>query len=165
VASFRDDVKFLIKADNDVSLFEYAVYRLVLRRLLPRLESKPPNDIRYNSLEPLVPACSGLLSTLAYSGTRDARQAARAFQLGAEQLRAGSARVELWPDHQTGLKAVDAALDQLAVASPMVKKQVLEACAACIGADDNVTVEEAELLRVISDALDCPMPPLLAPPA
>ena len=45
----------------------------------------------------------------------------------------------------------------------MIKKCVLEACAACIGADGQVTVEEGELLRVISDALDCPMPPLLLP--
>jgi hypothetical protein len=44
----------------------------------------------------------------------------------------------------------------------MIKKRVIEACAACIGADGRVTIEEAELLRVISDALDCPMPPLLS---
>jgi hypothetical protein len=35
------------------------------------------------------------------------------------------------------------------------------ACAACIGADGRVTVEEGELLRAISDSLGCPMPPLL----
>ena len=38
LSAFRDDVTFLIKADNQVSLFEYAVHRLVLKRLLPRLE-------------------------------------------------------------------------------------------------------------------------------
>jgi Zn-dependent protease with chaperone function len=165
LASFHDDVEFLIKADNKVSLFEYAVHRLVLKRLLPRLERKPPKDVRYNSLEPLVPACNGLLSTLAYSGTRDANQAAQAFQLGAAQLRSGAKTVKLLPQDQAGLKAVDSALDQLAGAAPMVKKQVLEACAACICADGKVTIEEGELLRVISDALDCPMPPLLAAPA
>jgi hypothetical protein len=37
----------------------------------------------------------------------------------------------------------------------------LQACAECIGADEQVTIEEGELLRVISDALDCPMPPIL----
>jgi hypothetical protein len=42
-----------------------------------------------------------------------------------------------------------------------LKKSVLEACAACIAADVRVTVEEGELLRVIADALDCPMPPLI----
>jgi hypothetical protein len=136
----------------------------VLKRLLPRLERKPPNSVRYNSIEPLVPACNGLLSTLAYSGTRDAGQVARAFQLGAERLRGGGAIVELWPQDQAGLKAVDMALDQLACAAPMVKKQALEVCAACFGADNKVTIEEGELLRVISDALDCPMPPLLAAP-
>lgn len=164
LVSFHNDVKFLIEADKNVNLFEYAVHRLVLKRLLPRLERKPPKEVRYNSIEPLVPVLSGLLSTLAYSGTRDPNQVERAFQIGAGLLRDG-AGVELLPLDQTGWRAVDSALDQLAAAAPMVKKQVLEACAACIGADEKVTIEEGELLRVISDALDCPMPPLLATPA
>lgn len=159
--AFRDDVTCLIKADKRVSLFEYAVHRLVLKRLLPRLERQPTKELRYTSLAPLASAASGLLSTLAHSGTRDDDQALRAFQLGAEKLSASGARVELWPRDQCGLKAVDTALDQLARASLPIKKRVIEACAACIGADGHVTVEEGELLRVISDALDCPMPPLL----
>jgi hypothetical protein len=69
--------------------------------------------------------------------------------------------VELLPREEAGLKVVDQALDQLAGASPQIKKRVIEACAECIGADAHVAVEEAELLRVISDALDCPMPPLV----
>ena len=43
----------------------------------------------------------------------------------------------------------------------MIKKSLLDACATCISADGKATVEEAELLRVISDSLDCPMPPLV----
>ncbi|MHC5542804.1 hypothetical protein ACYOEI_31650, partial [Singulisphaera rosea] len=56
---------------------------------------------------------------------------------------------------------IDAALGRLAAGSPTLKKQILEACAACIGADGRVTVEEGEMLRAISDSLGCPMPPLL----
>ena len=62
-----------------------------------------------------------------------------------------------------GLRAVDAALEVLATAAPPLKKQILEACAACICVDGSVTVEEGELLRAVSDCLGCPMPPLLAP--
>jgi hypothetical protein len=47
------------------------------------------------------------------------------------------------------------------MASPSVKKRVLDACAVCIAVDGTVTVEEGELLRAVADALDCPMPPLL----
>jgi Zn-dependent protease with chaperone function len=163
LTAFRNDVSFLIKADNKVSLFEYAIHRLVLKRLLPRLEQQPSGGVKYTTLAPLLPACAGLLSTLAHFGTQDEQEAARAIDLGIELLQGEGARVDLLPRNQCGLKSVDTALDQLSGAAPMIKKCVLEACAACIGADGQVTVEEGELLRVISDALDCPMPPLLLP--
>jgi len=54
-------------------------------------------------------------------------------------------------------------LEELAKATPQLKKKVLEACAACISSDGVVTVEEGELLRAISDSLGCPMPPLITP--
>jgi Zn-dependent protease with chaperone function len=161
IAAFRDDLEFLIKADSKVSLFEFAVHRLVLQRLLPRLERRPPSAVKYNQLAPLLPASQGLLSMLAYLGTRDDIQAARAFNLAAETLQPDGPRMELLPRDQCGLKFVDAALDQLAAAAPLIKKRIIESCAACIGADGQVTLEEAELFRVICDALDCPMPPLL----
>jgi Zn-dependent protease with chaperone function len=161
LAAFRDDVMFLIKADDQVSLFEYAVHRLVLKRLLPRLEQVPPAKLKYDKLAQVLPACRSLLSTLAYSGARDDAQAARAFQVGVAKLGSSNDPLTLLPRDQTGLGALDRALDELASAAPLVKRSVLEACAACIGADGRVTVEEGELLRVISDALACPMPPLL----
>ena len=60
------------------------------------------------------------------------------------------------------LPKVDRALDELVTASAPAKRLVLEACAATIGADGRVNVDEGELLRAIADSLDCPMPPLVA---
>ena len=59
------------------------------------------------------------------------------------------------------LEGVDEALDVLVLASPAIKKRILTACATCIDSDGLVTVEEAELMRVVADALDCPVPPLV----
>ena len=71
------------------------------------------------------------------------------------------ARFELSAEYATDLIRLDAALRTLDLASKPLKKQILLACAATVGADGRVTVEEGELLRAISDSLDCPMPPLL----
>jgi Zn-dependent protease with chaperone function len=161
LVAFRNDLESLIKADNRVSLFEYAVHRLVLHRLLPRLERKQSPTVRYNQLEPLLQTCRALLSTLAHLGSEAESEAVRGFNLGVEKLGVGGTGMELLPRDECGLKVVDAALDQLAAAAPMIKKRVIGSCAACIGADGRLTVEEGELLRVISDSLDCPMPPLL----
>jgi uncharacterized tellurite resistance protein B-like protein len=56
---------------------------------------------------------------------------------------------------------IDTALNRLAQASPLIKKNLLEACIHTVGADGVILEAEAELLRAIADTLDCPMPPFI----
>ena len=56
---------------------------------------------------------------------------------------------------------MDSALETLAEASAQIKKTILGASVACVAADGRATIEEAELIRSIADAMDCPVPPLL----
>jgi hypothetical protein len=63
-----------------------------------------------------------------------------------------------------GLSSLDRALNDLDAAAPQLKRQILAGCAACIGADGRITLEEGELLRAISNALGCPLPPLQSLP-
>ena len=158
----RDTIRQLIESDRKVTLFEYALQRMLLCHLAHRFERVKPLRIRFSALRPLLPSCAALLSALAYVGQRDQSAATRAFSAGADRLATPAGTIEMLPREQADLRMVDRALDSLAAASPQIKKRVLEACAACIGADGRVTVEEAELLRVIADSLHCPMPPLLA---
>jgi hypothetical protein len=55
----------------------------------------------------------------------------------------------------------DAALQTLSQSVPAIKRRIVVACTACILANQQVTVREAELLRAICDSLDCPLPPLV----
>jgi hypothetical protein len=66
----------------------------------------------------------------------------------------------LLPREQCGVGSLDAALDRLALAAPIIKKNLLEACIRVVGADEVIQEAEAELLRAVADTLDCPMPPL-----
>jgi hypothetical protein len=120
-----------------------------------------------------------VLSTLAYVGAKCPEDAPRAFQAGAAGLLnvSGTLRVPptsgtptnasrrcpvpdtILPKPQCGLRAFDAALSELAQASPQVKRAVIQAVVACVAADGQVTPEEGELLRAITAALACPMPP------
>ena len=45
--------------------------------------------------------------------------------------------------------------------SPLIKKNLLEACVHTVGADGVILEGEAELLRAVADTLDCPMPPFV----
>ncbi|HEY2084182.1 MAG TPA: TerB family tellurite resistance protein, partial [Verrucomicrobiae bacterium] len=51
--------------------------------------------------------------------------------------------------------------NRLNQAAPQIKKNVLNACAQVVAADGVIQEMEAELLRAMADALDCPMPPFL----
>ena len=51
-------------------------------------------------------------------------------------------------------------LGRLAGLPAMLKPAVIDACVHCIQDDGRVSPREYELLRIIADQLDCPMPPL-----
>ena len=65
------------------------------------------------------------------------------------------------PPDQCRLDALDDALDELVAVTPKLKRQLLLACAACIGADKEITSEEAEPFRAFGESLDIPVPPIL----
>ena len=60
-----------------------------------------------------------------------------------------------------GAPALDRILGHLAACKPAFRKKLIEACASVVLHDGQVTVGEAELLRAVAKALDCPVPPLL----
>jgi Zn-dependent protease with chaperone function len=148
----------LCVADGNLGVFEFVVQRVVLHQLRPVLEGPRPRKTVYFSIHSVLPACATLLSSLAYVGQSDPIAAARAFGLGARRLGSiGASKISLLPREATGAKALDEALDQLLVATLAVKRRIIEACAATIGADGLVTVEEMDLLRAVAMTLDCPM--------
>ncbi|MBM4142629.1 MAG: M48 family metallopeptidase [Lentisphaerae bacterium] len=159
--AFMSNVDHLVRADEEVDLFEYAL-RLVLRRQLePAFGGARRHVIQYYDVTPLLRPAADLLTALAAWGADDVTGARRAFAAGASRLGARQAP-EIGDIAGAGLGSVDAALGRLAEAGPAVKRRVVAACAASVGADGKVTVEEAELLRAVSDALDCPLPPFTA---
>jgi hypothetical protein len=66
------------------------------------------------------------------------------------------------PREECSLAKFDAALRTLNQSVPAIKRRIVVACTACILANQQVTVREAELLRAICDMLDCPLPLTLA---
>jgi Zn-dependent protease with chaperone function len=155
-------VEGLIAADRRVSLFEYTLQRLLLRHLEPSFRKVKPTSIQFYSLKKLGAECSVLLSALAHAGHSDAEEAGKAFACGAERLAESDAKLALRPRDGCGISQLDQSLRRLVTVAPRLKRQLLEACTATIGYDRRVTLAEGELLRAVADALECPLPPLLA---
>jgi uncharacterized tellurite resistance protein B-like protein len=148
----------LVAADQRLGLFEWTLHRVLLRHLQPQFEEAAAPRIAYYGLQRLAQPCSVLLSTLAYAGN-DVAEARTAFAAATRHL--PNVQLELLPTGQCGLQQLDQALNELAKVAAKHRERLIDACAAAICADDEVRIREAELLRGISDMLNCPMPPLL----
>jgi hypothetical protein len=158
---FRAQVDALIHADQKVSLFEYALH-CMLRRYLDMDYNRQRPVVRYRAPEQVLPQVAMVLSLLAWAGQEEPSAAGVAFAAGMRAYTGSEPSAALLPRDQCSLRQFDAALRTLTQAAPEVKRRVVAACAACILADQQVTVREGELLRAISATLGCPMPPLVS---
>jgi len=158
---FRQVVDALMSSDRRIDLFEYTLSRMIQRHLARHFEGIGPTPVRHRSLRELVPDAGVLISTLARAGSRNEEEAARAFRHGAQALQLKGASATILPASECSLEAVDRALNRYDAATPTLKRSLMLACAATVMADDTVTDREAELIRAIGDALDCPVPPFV----
>ena len=158
---FRLTVRKLIEADRKWTLFEFAVQRFITKRLVQRLSSEHLKRTSQPSLKEATKSFQVVLSSLAYAGgnSSDPKQA---FRKGAEVVAPQVGSMELLPRENCVLRDLNLALDGLEKVASNLKRVMLDAFAECIAADQHVTLDETELLRVISDALGCPMPPIIA---
>jgi hypothetical protein len=148
-------------SDRRIDLFEYTLSRMIQRHLARFFDGAGPAALRFRSIAPLVPDARVLLASLARTGSRSEDEAERAYRHGVHALQL-SEKVGPFPsERECTLESVDRALDRYDSASPALKRSLMLACAATVMADDEVTDREAELIRAIGDALDCPVPPFV----
>ena len=158
---FAKVVDVLMRSDRRIDLFEYTLSRMIQRHLARHFEGTGPTPLRFRSLPALVPDARVLLATLARVGSATEEGAKRAFRHGSQTLRLHDAAGTILPSDECTLASVDRALKRYDAAAPALKRSLMLACAATVMADDDVTDREAELIRTIGDALDCPVPPFV----
>jgi hypothetical protein len=154
---FDRNVAALMETDDRIDVFEWSVRLILQRDLDARRTHDAGTRVKYHTLEEVRADCVLLMSALAQIGHADAAGAAQAYA----QARGRLGLADTAPLTSLTLDALDRSLARLDLAAPDVKRQVLEAAVACITADRQVTATEAEVLRAVSAAMSCPMPPLL----
>ncbi|MFO1031112.1 MAG: M48 family metallopeptidase [Planctomycetota bacterium] len=154
----RSTARALAMADGELSPFEFALLR-ALERHVRRADETPPRPAqRPHALVDHGDACRLVLSVLARAGAPDDDTAADlAFQRGAAEL-ALRQPMRLLPRAESTPKALDLALAELALVSPLGKRNLLTACATTASADGVLADDEVDLLRAIAETWDCPMP-------
>ena len=157
--SFTHLLETLAAADEQIDLFEFSLSKLVIRHLEPHFLKQRKKVAQVYSLKRLGHECSVLISSLACTAGSDAETIQTAYQAGAAHLAAATELNQL-PAAECGLQELDQSLVALVGVGPNLKRQLIQAAAAAVSADGYLQIQEAELLRAISDSLDCPMPPL-----
>jgi Zn-dependent protease with chaperone function len=158
---FLIQIQELAAADQNISLFEFALQWVVGHRLLKEKQSQ--GRIAHKSFAPLKNEVGTLLSAIAQNGNPgQAGNAKEAFEFGLASISAlAKKKAPIKFEASVSVGDLGRALDAMSLASFAVKRQMILAAARCAFADKKVTPEEGELLRIISIALDCPMPPFV----
>jgi Zn-dependent protease with chaperone function len=156
--AFRNNVRNLIEADRRWSVFEFAIQRFITKRLVRRITDS--DQTQGQATASIASSFQIVLSTLAHLGS-EASFVETAFAVGAKKLPKIASSFAILAKEKCTLKALDSALNVLERVRISDKRLMLSAFSACIAADGKVEVSELELLRVISDALGCPMPPVV----
>jgi Zn-dependent protease with chaperone function len=149
----------LIQADGRIEPFEYCLGRMLRDQVTEALAPAARNPAGTRKLDDCREAIVILYSALAQQGSSDEAAARKAFQQGVAQVLPRVALNARLPNNW--MQALDEALDQLDQLMPAGKQLLIEGMVAVLSADGRVTIEEAELLRVVCGALHCPLPPLL----
>ena len=155
---FLNNINLLIKTDKKVSLFEYTALTLLKNHL--GAHPGKADKVRYRRITPVLMEINILISTMVHiSGEHSDEKTKLHRQI------MSSFSVKPFPfleQSVCNIKVLDAALKKLDLLNPILKKTVLSACADCVLNDGIIQVQEAETLRAIASALNCPMPPILA---
>jgi Zn-dependent protease with chaperone function len=154
--SFLGNLIELIKVDRRIDLMEWVIHRILVKDLRPHFETAQAPAARHGDLLALSEQTAVLLSALAMEGAGGAAGAGGAFAAGMRQI-GTTGTLDTAEDPNYG--RLNRAIADLQEMKPLVKPQLIKACAATVLADDVVTPRQAALLRGVAAALDCPLPP------
>ena len=153
-------VRRLIEQDGHVDVREYCYYR-VLASHLDQATDPGRRAARRAPESKLRHARLVLLGLVADAGQSGPDERERAFASGAAMLGAWAEGATVAPGQAATVTALDASLDTLQGLDYEARRQLVKALAATVLHDGRLAAAEAEMLRAVCAALDCPLPPIL----
>ena len=153
----------LAQADNRVTLFELALHSFLKRHLAS--DAGRPVPVRYRRSKAVETDLNLLLSLMARAGTSsdDAATSLHQQVVASFMERPGKAAPAFIP--RATVASLSNSLKRLNQLSPVLKPAILDACVQCVQHDGQVEAREYELLRIVADQLDAPLPLLQGIPA
>ena len=164
---FVDAMYALLHADGRLDLFEYCLGRLLRLQVQEALDPAAVRITGNRKLAeaPVSEAAVKLLAVVAQAGHADPAHAQRAYLAGLARVYPRLNAPYAPPGATATTDALEQAWPVLDGLDPIGKELLVEGIVAAIGSDAQVSVAEAELLRVVCASLHCPLPPMLEAPA
>ena len=134
----------------------------VLAIIGKNVERLTPQDLKpqYSDFQSVLPEMTTLLSFVVCAYHEDNEAQNTRFQNAVKQITHDNLqRLDLSTlDIQTLLPS----LKKLNLLTPLCKEKLLHICLNLVQDDQKITLNEAEIIRVIACALDCPIPPIIS---
>ncbi|KAA8983550.1 M48 family metallopeptidase [Halospina sp. K52047b] len=147
------DMEQLIREDRGARLHDIAILGFLKHHLGKRAgRNRKVVHRRYGAV---MPDIRRLLWLMASAGTR-----ADPEPLYREAMAGFETEARRPSGEGTSARKLLQSLGRLDGLPAMLKPAIIDACVHCIQEDGRVSPREYELLRIIADQLDCPMPPL-----
>jgi hypothetical protein len=159
-AALKRYLQALIEADGKLTLFEFVLKKMITLQLQSNYRRTQSEHV-ISSKKQLIKHIIILLSVLAKAGYRQAIDVQNAFNAGADKLKSAGFLQKASLVQQVSFSLVDTALDHLALATPPLKRDIYNCLCACVLYDEKVTIQEAELLRMLASIMDIAVPPFV----
>ena len=151
----------LAKIDGQWTLTEFVSYLVLHYRLTPHIKGPYPSASEHPTIGPVWGHSLNLIAALARVGHPAEDQIDYAFRSGFSYLPGASKQERPQTVPPLNLLELRQGLEQIRMVSPRVKQGIVDACVHTVMLDNQVTNQEADLLRAIVILLDCPIPPFL----
>lgn len=155
LADMRSAVRDLIQADGRVSVFEFALGRLLLVQVRELVSPREPRPVRLHRCRVEL---GDLFSVLARAGQSGETAARRSYEAGLARLLPRQ-RPDYRPP-EDWQAALHRALDRLDGLPSVIKRELLEALGVTCAHDGRLDPEQVDLLRAIAASLHTAVPPL-----
>jgi Zn-dependent protease with chaperone function len=152
-SEFTSLINSLVQSDGVVDLQEWVFLAVLHKHVNGTKKQKQKQSASLRSLEQSVLVVIG---ALAYCGATSQDQANSSFKEAVSSI--GFKDTKIPEIALCSVGKLGDAVEQLCVLKYTEKEKLLNACAACVAHDGQITFTEAETLRAIGDLLDCPIP-------
>tara|TARA_R100001143_G_scaffold63588_1_gene72748 strand:- start:80 stop:1960 length:1881 start_codon:yes stop_codon:yes gene_type:complete len=153
---FRKTISALITADGKVTLFEYALEKVITHQLEAVHSNKAESEIVHTNMNRLGKEISLLISAIAHETTRNPEEAWNAAMRTLDDK--PKSGLSLAKQSECTFDAVDQALEEIGKSSGAVKKSFLNAALHAIAQDGITGRNEMEWIRAMAVAIDSPLP-------